>query len=687
MKTSPLLLLLTSCLLPLPVIGATIEVAPGSEQSASKKTLAAAVAAAAPGDRIVLSPGVYYEAVTVSCRGTESAPIIIESADPANPAIISGADVIRDWKPVAGSDLPEANHPEAAELVYAEVDWVPVQLYVGSGKMPVARTPDSGWWTAASDGKTIQSPSLAEVRAESLEGAEVFFILMKTVRQELAKVGGWEKGGAITLDAPLFKGESAPYGSGDRFYIQNHTAFLDRPGEWVAQKTSAGARLIFWPPSAGAVVEAPRRETVVDMTGASDVVLRGLEVRHAAKSPGGFGIGSKAGADGGRRIVIENCAVYQNGRFGISLNGFSDSAVRRCLVADNSYGLAVGRSRGVAIEENEIAWNENDGLTVTYGSEAVVIRRNAIHHHSRFAHPDNFQTYRGVKNVTLDSNVLAAAGQGAHMQETSDLIARNNIVAGSSANLFIIGKGGTTSGFQLERNTFALYPEGGVVVDGEGHRFDGNLFDIGGGKNGYSGKAKSEAFSSTNNLFWKSGQGALVTFSQGGYKAFDSLPPLQASTGLEAGSVMENPGFPSAPLSAARLDPNRMAECTAAWLVLDPRDGSGIAVGDHVEFDFDGVDRIVKSVSNGGITVEPPLRDAPITSVTVLNWKSRPVGPIDLRSKSGRGSNVDFEAFMRGDFNGDGKRDIPAWPGGIQAPRVGPQACRKSPQILNSWHS
>lgn len=674
MKSSLSLVCIILGLLAVPADAATIQVdPPGAARGSSKKTIAEAVSAAVPGDRIVISPGIYHETLAVSCDGTESAPIIIESADPLNPAIISGADAISGWKPVAGSGLPEAGHPKAAELVYAEVDWVPAHLYVGSELMPVARMPDSGWWAAASDGKTIQSPSLAEVKAESLEGAEVFFILMKTVRQELARVGGWKTGGPIALEAPLFKGESAPYGSGDRFYLQNHTAFLDRPGEWVAQKTSGGARLIFWPPAAGAVVEAPRRETVVDLTGASDVVLRGLVVRHAAKSPGGFGIGSKAGADGGRRIVIENCAVYQNARFGISLNGFSDSAIRRCLVADNSYGLAVARSRGITIEESEIAWNENDGLTVTYGSEAIVIRRNAIHHHSRFAHPDNFQSYRGVKNVTLDSNVLAAAGQGAHMQETEDLVARNNIVAGSSANLFIIGKGGTTKGFLLERNTFALYPEGGIVVDGEGHRFDANILDIGGGKNGYSGKAKPEEFSSTNNLFWKSGRGALVTFSQGGYQAFDSLPPIQAATGLEAGSVVEDPGFPAAPVSAARLDPVRMAECTAERLVLDPRDGSGIAAGDHVEYDFDGVDRVVKSVSDGGITVEPPLREAPITSVTVLNWKSRPVGPIDLRSKSGRGSNVDFEAFLRGDFNGDGKRDIPAWPDGVHPPRAHPE--------------
>lgn len=104
--------------------------------------------------------------------------------------------------------------------------------------------------------------------------------------------------------------------------------------------------------------------------------------------------------------------------------------------------------------------------------------------------------------------------------------------------------------------------------------------------------------------------------------------------------------------------------CLTSCLLPLPVIAATIEVAPHEEYDFDGVGRVVKSVSDGGITVEPPLREAPINSVTVLNWRSRPVGPIDLRSKSRRGSNVDFQAFLRG----DGNHDIPAWPDGIRPP-------------------
>jgi hypothetical protein len=410
---------------------------------------------------------------------------------------------------------------------------------------------------------------------------------------------------------------------------------------------------------------------VVDLTNAGHVTVRGLHVRHAADSTNGFGIGTGTGGGEGRRegLVIEDCAIYQNGRFGVSLNGVTDATLRRCLVVDNSYGVMVGRSRGVVIEECQVAWNENDGVAVTWGSEDVTLRRNAIHHHSRFGHPDNFQTYRGVKRVTLDSNVLVASGQGAHTQETGALVARNNVFAGSSANLFFTGKGNTTDGYRLEQNTFALYPEGGVVLQGEGHSFAGNVFDVRSGSNAYAGKVRPKVFTSTGNHFSlaDNAKGVLVSFSEGGFKTFRDPVSLEAATGWESGSTLGEAGFANAPLGAGRLDPNRIGECTAERLLLDPRDGSGIKTGDHVEFDFDGVDRVVTGSAGGEIVIAPALREAPVMGVTVLNWGDRPVSRLDLRGKSG--STVDVEAFLAGDFNGDGTRDIPAWPDGITPPR------------------
>lgn len=667
---------LALCFVPVSLSAATIEV-----NKASSKTITEALASAAPGDRISIAPGIYHETLTVSCVGTEAQPIIIESSDPANPAIISGADAITNWKPVAGSNLSEAKHPHADKFYYADIDWVPTRLFFGARELQNARTPNTGWWRAETDGTTINSSSLAHVDAVSLEGAQVFFVLRKTVRDTVELVGSWSKGGPVVMAAPMFKGEAVPYSSDDRFYLKNHVAFLDQPGEWVAQQTESGARIIFWPLSKEMLtqVESPRRPSVVDLTKASHVTLRNVKICHGTDAVNGFGLGANivnSGAATPREgITIENCAIYQNGRFGITLGSFSKTTLRHCLVTDNAYGVSLKKSSNITIEECQIAWNSFDGLIITWDSANVIVRRNAIHHHSRWAHPDNIQTYKNVKNVTFDSNVVVASGQGVHTQDTVDVVAKNNIMLASSANLFFTGKKDTTSGYKLEKNTFALFPAVAIVLDGEKHHFEGNIIDIRGGVTGYSGVKIPQVFTSLNNLFClpNNQKASLVTFNKsvnGKYTAFKNIEQIQTDTGLEKGSVVQDPNYPSAPVGIGRLDPNSIVVCTASNLILDPNDGSGIAVGDHIEYDFDGVDRIVKEMTGKTIVIDPPLKDAPATSVSVLNWKSHSVAAIDLRSKSGYGSNLDFEAFMRGDFNGDGKRDIPAWPEGIENPRL-----------------
>ncbi|MFZ4683294.1 MAG: right-handed parallel beta-helix repeat-containing protein, partial [Terrimicrobiaceae bacterium] len=396
--------------------------------------------------------------------------------------------------------------------------------------------------------------------------------------------------------------------------------------------------------------------------------------------PNGFGIGfqNRATAEGVRTgITVTGCSVYQNLRYGIAIRGCRDATVKNCLVADNSYGFAISQSRNVLVEENEIAWNLNDGLLVTWDTEDVVVKKNAIHHHSRFAHPDNFQTYRGVKNVLLDSNVLVASGQGAHTQQTVDLTARNNIFAGTSANVFFTSGPDTKNtgtekeggGYVLENNTFALFANGAVIIKGPGHKMTGNIFAVQGGKYAYGSDEPSSGVTSKNNRFWisDSSHGILASFKEGRSIRFTNLEDLQTQTGLEEGSDLVDPAFPNAPVRVAGLDGKKISLCTESRLFYEGTDA--FKTGDHVEFDFDGVDRVVRDADGESIVIDPPLASAPVTTVLLANWGTKPVGKIDLRTKDKRGSTVNFEAYMRGDFNDDGQRDVPAWPAGITSPR------------------
>ena len=84
----------------------------------------------------------------------------------------------------------------------------------------------------------------------------------------------------------------------------------------------------------------PRRANIVDLSNASHVVLRNLQIRHAARSDTGSGVGvtrvsdTEAGLRKG--LIIEDSAIYQNQRFAISLKRTKDAIVRNNLVVDAS---------------------------------------------------------------------------------------------------------------------------------------------------------------------------------------------------------------------------------------------------------------------------------------------------------------------------------------------------------------
>jgi hypothetical protein len=680
--------------LALPALERHVDPVTGSDSNQGSKdqpfqTISGASAALEAGSRIILAPGIYRETAMIIGSGTKENPAIIESADPARPAILSGADAITGWKPLAGSSLPEAAHPHAAHIHFAEIDWVPRFLFAGADKQTVAREPNSGWFPATTtDGITITSDKLTNLEAENLEGAQLFYFLAKGVIQQLADVKGWAgaKGAGVELTGPLFSKQKVTFTEGDRFYLQNHVSLLDRPKEWVAQKTETGARIFWWPPSEEALAQAesPKRIEVMNLSKAGHLTVRNIHIRHGASDPNGYGIGfeNTPPAEGTRQgILLESCSIYQNQRFGIRIMNGKDVTVRHCLVVDNSYGATASKSRNVIFEENQIAWNLNDGLVIAWDMEDVIIRKNAIHHHSRFGHPDNFQTYRGVKNLLFESNVLVASGQGAHNQQVVDFTARNNILAGASANVFFLSqpepdskKTGTEKeggGFTMENNTFALFANGALVVVGGGHTLQNNVFEIRGGKYAYGGKIAPEVLTSKNNRFWmvNSTGATLANFNDGKNVRYSDLGSLQSKTSLEEGSVEGDPGFPSVPLQVVSLDGKKIHLCTESELHYDGADV--FKVGDHLEFDFDGVDRTVKKADTSSVVIDPPLNTAPVSTVLLSHWGNKPVGPIDLKNTTHdkRGSDISFEAYMQGDFNNDGKRDVPPWLEKIPSPR------------------
>lgn len=94
--------------LPLPWLLACL-LAQGRVSVSSDAELRAALARAAPGTRILVAPGAYAGGVVASgIRGTESRPVIVAGADPANPPVFRGGS--------SGWHLTQVEHVELRDL-------------------------------------------------------------------------------------------------------------------------------------------------------------------------------------------------------------------------------------------------------------------------------------------------------------------------------------------------------------------------------------------------------------------------------------------------------------------------------------------------------------------------------------------------------------------------------------------
>jgi hypothetical protein len=145
------------------------------------------------------------------------------------------------------------------------------------------------------------------------------------------------------------------------------------------------------------------------------------------------------------------------------------------------------------------------------------------------------------------------------------------------------------------------------------------------------------------------------------------------STGQDENSLYADPRFRNAPAAFRVLDHRRLHECTKDTWYL--RGGTEeFAAGDHVEVNFDGRRRRVTRVDGPAITVEPGLEEKPVKGWLVANWGANPDFALDLRlaedspgaelSQTGGpiGSQIDVQAYQRGDFDADGRRDLPELP-------------------------
>ena len=176
-------------------------------------------------------------------------------------------------------------------------------------------------------------------------------------------------------------------GWGSKYYIENHPALLDQPGEWWYDRESR--KLYFWSPGGenpqNLKLEISRRDIGFDLSNTSDIMLVGLQIELFNNN--GYQIIGDNNNNGAHRNQIINSQI----RFvdkGIFLkqfvSGIDDQiAITRFLVENCIFSYIDSRAIDSYFSWDGIPSPEN----FTYaGIRETVIRNNLFHHIGYFSH-------------------------------------------------------------------------------------------------------------------------------------------------------------------------------------------------------------------------------------------------------------------------------------------------------------
>ncbi|HOI54000.1 MAG TPA: right-handed parallel beta-helix repeat-containing protein [Phycisphaerae bacterium] len=650
---------------------------PGTE-ALPWKTLAKAAAAMYPGDTTIAKAGIYRERFGVGRSGTETQPITLKGA-PGQRVVLSGAGLLTGWAPC--TEAIAKDNPNYASIYYVDIAWKATSLYQDEQPLVKARVPNSGWWIARGGTTTTLVDSVNLTQPDDYwVGAEIFLWDTSITAQYTRDITDFDSATSTLTVASAWNGTQVPQSGADRYYLRNKVELIDVEGEWATEEVAPGTwRVYVWPvgggnPDAqGRMMEASKQTRfLIELGNKGYWVVDGLELRHCQS----HGVGGWSSGGSGHNVV-QNCSIHHNEGTGI-YGRYNDYGVyRRNFVAWNSNGIANVGSTNVTVEENEVCFNTGDGVLMTGQNDPyavdVVLRRNYIHDHFMWGHPDNIQTYDGVHNLLLEDNLIINAVQDYMMEECQGTIYRGNTIVGASAYMIILGHENTFD-TTFEHNTLLGGGWGMVAHSANGYAYRNNIVVMGHPILAWSVES-DDTYTADYNLYYHGDGISAATNCIRWHGTNRTFPSYVSTSGQDTHGQYADPLFVNAPATVHPLDgPNQVNFLPNRVYLRSSSESYLISVGDHIELDFDGIVRTVTAVGSTMIEFTPPDPRIPLKSHLLINWKDNADFRLDLSPAPGSpalgaaddggnlGSSIPMRQFIDGDFTGDHVRDIPVWP-------------------------
>lgn len=315
----------------------------------------------------------------------------------------------------------------------------------------------------------------------------------------------------------------------NRYFVMGLPEEIDMPGEWALD--AAGTTLYFLPPAplADEPVQVPVTRTILELTGARHVTIRGLTFQYSdgsavvlnnsedclvaactIRNVGDYH-GSGVNVWGGKRSGVVGCDIHDVGHSGIQLTGGD----QKTLEPGENY------AENNHITRTGVFYKQGSGITI--GGVGNRASRNTIHHVPRFAimfgGNHNLIEANHLHHASLETSDTGAIYGGSLSWITGHgTVIRHNFIHdmigfGRRNNQWqspFYGWGiyldWTAMGVTVEGNIVARAPRAGIMVhDGRFNRIENNIVvDCGFGLYDTGSQIEASGWH-TEHFFWKRG--------------------------------------------------------------------------------------------------------------------------------------------------------------------------------------
>lgn len=406
----------------------------GTTAQDAYKTIQAALDHAYPGVEIRIGPGIYRESLTPRISGTTEEPVTLVSDQGRSTVFIRGSETADSltWTRLKKNSigLPDNVDPKniyVADLSSWNLDEAPRFIVstdengrIISRLMP-AREPDymveTSWkfnefWWSANGGSAVAECDPTKNLNKDCDLSSRSFLTLTDTQDDKAPAGiepgnltkfgnltgatlvamdahhahyiyrrtivsSHPKTGQVTVDSDCNNDDEPGLGWGSKYYIENHPALLDQPGEWWFNKETG--ELYLWSPSgqdpAQLNLEISRLDTGFDLSNTSYVYLQDLTIELYNQNAYQIANRSKSSAAIGNQIT--GCRIRYADR-GVVLYHY---------VQGTDSQLAID---GFLLEDSEIAYMDTTGFDSYFGWTDA-------------PSPDSF-TYAGVRGLHIRNN-------------------------------------------------------------------------------------------------------------------------------------------------------------------------------------------------------------------------------------------------------------------------------------------